>query len=61
MDWIDDDEHRDERRALVYTVMNFQVPRNGGKLFSRFHIVDFPRMAEPKVFSFFVLFLLLLL
>jgi hypothetical protein len=34
MDWIDLAKDRDQWRALVYTVMNLQVPKNTGH-FSR--------------------------
>ena len=30
MDWIDVAQNRDRWRALVYEVMNFRVPQNGG-------------------------------
>jgi hypothetical protein len=34
MDWIDVAQDRGQWRALVSTVMNLRVPRNGGKLLS---------------------------
>jgi hypothetical protein len=34
MDWIDLAHDRDQRRALVSTVMNFRVPQNFGKFLS---------------------------
>jgi hypothetical protein len=46
MDWIDLARNRDEWRALVNMVMNFQVPQNAGKFMSSCITGGFPRRAQ---------------
>jgi hypothetical protein len=38
MDWIDLAQDRDQRRALVNTIMNLRVPQKAGKFLSSFAI-----------------------
>jgi hypothetical protein len=46
IDWIDLAQNRDQWRALVSTVMNFQVPLNVGKFLSSCTIGRFSRRAQ---------------
>jgi hypothetical protein len=46
MDWIDLAQDRDQRRALVYTVMNLQVPQIAGKFLSSCTTGGFSRRAQ---------------
>jgi hypothetical protein len=46
MDWIDLAQDRDQRRALVNTVMNLRVPRNAGNFLSSCTNGSFSRRAQ---------------
>jgi hypothetical protein len=46
IDWIDLADYRDERRALMNTVMNLRVPSNAGNFLSRCTIGTFSRRAQ---------------
>jgi hypothetical protein len=46
MDWIDLAQDKDQWRALVDTVMNFQVPYNLGKFLSSCTTGDFSRGSQ---------------
>jgi hypothetical protein len=46
MDWTDVARDRDQCRALVNTVMNFQVPQNVGKFLSSCTTSSFSRRAQ---------------
>jgi hypothetical protein len=48
MDWIDLAQNRDQRRALLNMVMNFQVPKTAGKFFSDRTIGKFSRRAQLR-------------
>jgi hypothetical protein len=48
MDWIDLAEDRDQRRALVNTVMNIRVPKNNGHLLRGCTIGNFSRRAQLR-------------
>jgi hypothetical protein len=46
MDWIDLAQDRDQRRALVNTVMSLRVPENGGKFLSSCTVSGFSKTTK---------------
>jgi hypothetical protein len=46
MDWIDQAQDREERKALVITVMNLRVPSNAGTFLNIRTTGDFSRRAQ---------------
>jgi hypothetical protein len=46
MDWLELAQDRDQRRALVSTVMKLRVPFNAGKFLSSCTIGGFSRRAQ---------------
>jgi hypothetical protein len=52
MVWIDLPQDRDQRRALVSTVMNLRVPRNVGTFLSSYTTGDFSRRAQLRGVSY---------
>jgi hypothetical protein len=56
MDWIDLAQDKDQRRALVKTVMNLRVPYNSWKFLSGCTVGSFSRRAQLRKYSFITLF-----
>jgi hypothetical protein len=54
MDWIDLAQDKDQRRALVKTVMNLRVPKNVGKFFSGTATGGFSRRTQLHGVSYFL-------
>jgi hypothetical protein len=52
VDLIDLAQDRDQWKALVTTVMNFQVPKNGGKFLNSCIIGGFSRRAQLHAVSY---------
>jgi hypothetical protein len=51
MDWIDLAQDRDQRTALVSTVMNLWVPQNAGKFLTGCITGSFSRRVELQVLN----------